>query len=188
MAAAIGIQQDQIVLLVGAMQQHATVAGACTTILKAWFQEDHVLPNPVVPNTDGTQLVPWTGEPLTVGGELNKVAANVGIARNGAGVHWLSDYYQSLRLGEYVAKTLLDGLIATGKGGELAVLAAGQGDAGALADAIVGSWYSGVYESADGPAVVTFDQALVWNALTFTKPFAIDDLLRALADHTDATS
>jgi hypothetical protein len=87
---------------------HATVAGACTTILKAWFQEDHVLPDPVVPNVDGTQLVPWEGEPLTVGNELNKVASNVGIARNGAGVHWLSDYYQSLRLGEYVAKTLLE--------------------------------------------------------------------------------
>lgn len=87
---------------------HATVAGACTTILKAWFDENAVVPNPVIPNADGTQLVGWEGEPLTVGNELNKVAANIGIARNGAGVHWLSDYYQSLRLGEYVAKTLLE--------------------------------------------------------------------------------
>ncbi len=87
---------------------HATVAGACTTILKAWFDEEHALAHPVVPNADGTALEPWEGDPLTVGNELNKVAANIGIARNGAGVHWLSDYYQSLRLGEYVAKTLLE--------------------------------------------------------------------------------
>jgi hypothetical protein len=87
---------------------HATVAGACTTILKAWFQEDWVLPAPVVPNDDGTALLPYDGPPLTVGGELNKVAANVAIGRNGAGVHWLSDYYWSLRLGEAVALTILE--------------------------------------------------------------------------------
>jgi membrane-associated phospholipid phosphatase len=87
---------------------HATVAGACTTILKAWFDEDWVIPDPVVPNADGTALVPYDGPPLTVGGELNKVAANVAIGRNGAGVHWLSDYYQSLRLGEEVARTILE--------------------------------------------------------------------------------
>lgn len=87
---------------------HATVAGACVTILKAWFDEDWVIPNPVVPNADGTALVPYDGPPLTVGGELNKVAANVAIGRNGAGVHWLSDYYQSVRLGEEVARTILE--------------------------------------------------------------------------------
>jgi len=87
---------------------HATVAGACTTILKAWFDESWELPNPVVPTPDGTALVPYVGPPLTVGGELNKVAANVAIGRNGAGVHWLSDYYESVRLGERVALTILE--------------------------------------------------------------------------------
>ena len=43
-----------------------------------------------------------------MGGELNKVAANVGIGRNAGGIHWLTDYYHSLRLGEYVAKTILE--------------------------------------------------------------------------------
>jgi hypothetical protein len=75
-------------------------------------------------------------------------------------------------LGAGIAKTLLDGLLATGKGNELAALAADRDGSGALADAIVGSWYSGIYETADGPAVAAFDQALVWDALTFTKPFA----------------
>ena len=29
---------------------HATVAGACTTILKAWFKEDDKIENPQIPN------------------------------------------------------------------------------------------------------------------------------------------
>jgi len=87
---------------------HATVAGACTTILKAWFDEDWVLPKPVAADADGTALVPYEGPPLTVGGELNKLAANVAIGRNAAGVHWRSDYRESLRLGEYVAKCILE--------------------------------------------------------------------------------
>jgi hypothetical protein len=44
---------------------------------------------------------------LTVDGELNKLAANISIGRNGAGVHWRSDYTQSIRLGEKVALGIL---------------------------------------------------------------------------------
>ena len=40
---------------------------------------------------------------LTVGGELDKVAANVAIGRNMGGVHWRTDYTESLKLGEAVA-------------------------------------------------------------------------------------
>ncbi|MCE7938200.1 phosphoesterase [bacterium] len=82
---------------------HATVAGACVTVLKAMFDESWVIPNPVVANADGTALVPYTGPALTVGGELNKVASNVAIGRNIAGVHWRSDATESLKLGEAVA-------------------------------------------------------------------------------------
>ena len=86
---------------------HATVAGACTTILKAWFDTDAELEDPVVPTPDGAALVPYVGPALTVGGELDKLASNVGIGRNGAGVHWRSDYAESLRLGERVALGIL---------------------------------------------------------------------------------
>ncbi|MFN9743884.1 MAG: vanadium-dependent haloperoxidase [Acidobacteriota bacterium] len=82
---------------------HATVAGACVTILKAWFDESWEIPSPVIPSADGTTLLPWRGAPLTVGGELNKVASNVALGRNMGGVHWRSDATQSLRLGEQVA-------------------------------------------------------------------------------------
>ena len=40
---------------------------------------------------------------LTVGGELDKLAANVAFGRNIAGVHWRSDATESLKLGEEVA-------------------------------------------------------------------------------------
>jgi hypothetical protein len=86
---------------------HATVAGACVTILKAWFDESHVISNPLVPNAAGTALVPYAGDPLTVGGELNKIASNVANGRNIAGVHWRSDAYESLKLGEALAISIL---------------------------------------------------------------------------------
>jgi hypothetical protein len=87
---------------------HATVAGACVTILKAWFDESYVLPNPVQPDSTGQTLVPYTGaENLTVGGELNKIASNVALGRNIAGVHWRSDATESLLLGEALAITVL---------------------------------------------------------------------------------
>ena len=91
-------------------QGHATVAGACTTILKAFFDETFVLPNPVMPTTDGLDLVPYAGadaNQLTVGGELNKIAANIAMGRCHAAVHWRFDYAASLPLGEAVAISML---------------------------------------------------------------------------------
>ena len=87
---------------------HATVAGACVTILKAWFDESFVLPRPVVADASGLSLVPYSGPNLTVGNELNKLAANVAIGRNGAGVHYRSDYSESVRLGEDLALDILE--------------------------------------------------------------------------------
>ena len=87
---------------------HATVAGACATVLKAFFDETDVIKNPMVPNATGAALVPYLGSALTVGGELNKVASNVANARNGAGVHWRTDAVNSLKLGEAVAIGILE--------------------------------------------------------------------------------
>ncbi|HVR11239.1 MAG TPA: vanadium-dependent haloperoxidase, partial [Thermoanaerobaculia bacterium] len=82
---------------------HATVAGACVTVLKAIFDESFVIQNPVEPTPDGLSLVPYQGAALTVGGELNKLASNIATGRNIAGVHWRSDAAVSLALGEQVA-------------------------------------------------------------------------------------
>lgn len=87
---------------------HATVAGACVTILKAFFDESWVLPDPVDASPDGLSLVPWTGASLTVGGELDKVAANIATGRDAAGVHWRTDFTEGVLLGERVALGILE--------------------------------------------------------------------------------
>lgn len=89
---------------------HATVAGACVTILKAWFDESAPVEDAVVPTDNGQGLTAYTGpdaDRLTVGGELNKLAANVAIGRNMGGVHWRSDYTESVKLGEALAIGIL---------------------------------------------------------------------------------
>lgn len=92
---------------------HAVIAGACTTVLKAFFHESFVIPNPVVASSDGLTLVPYKGADLTVGGELNKLASNIALGRDIAGVHWRSDGIEGLKLGEAVAIGLLTDLRAT---------------------------------------------------------------------------
>jgi hypothetical protein len=92
---------------------HATIAGAATTVLKALFDEKFVIPNPVVPNASGESLEPYAGEPLTVGGELNKLAANIALSRDAAGVHYRSDSMNGLRLGEAIAISLMRDLLTT---------------------------------------------------------------------------
>ena len=66
-----------------------------------------VIENPVMATADGLSIAPYSGPPLTVGGELNKLATNVAFGRNLAGVHWRSDAETALRLGEAVAISIL---------------------------------------------------------------------------------
>ncbi len=84
---------------------HATVAGACVTALKALFDERRKLRFPLQPTRDGKD---WQGFDAnlpapTVGAELNKLATAVAMGRNFAGIHWRSDAWQGLLLGESVA-------------------------------------------------------------------------------------
>lgn len=62
-----------------------------------------------VPNADGSRLIkdPKFKGKLTIQGELDKLAANISIGRNMAGVHYYSDYYDSLRMGERIAVSIL---------------------------------------------------------------------------------
>ncbi|MEJ6394178.1 vanadium-dependent haloperoxidase [Gymnodinialimonas sp. 2305UL16-5] len=96
---------------------HATVAGACVTVLKAFFDMAEPLSKALGGAThfhtgdpgDPTNLK--LGDPLgtqTIEGELNKLAANISIGRNMAGVHYYSDYYDSLRLGERIAASIIE--------------------------------------------------------------------------------
>ena len=88
---------------------HATVAGAGVTVLKAFFDESYELPQAYVPDATGQNLqVDLTAPTLTVRGELDKLAANISIGRNAAGVHWRSDYKESVLLGEQIAIGVLE--------------------------------------------------------------------------------
>ncbi|MEM1344511.1 MAG: vanadium-dependent haloperoxidase [Pseudomonadota bacterium] len=112
---------------------HATVAGACTTMVKAFFDTGTVLGTNTAEGRDkgkvgfyrdiedpcvfetkdgGNSLTPRAlreGEcPLTLEAELNKLAANISIGRNMAGVHYFSDYFDSLRMGEQIAIGVLE--------------------------------------------------------------------------------
>ena len=86
---------------------HATIAGACCTILKACFNENYILPNAVQANHDGTQLLSFNQAPLTIGNEVNKLAANMSLGRNAAGVHYRSDGIDGISAGEQQAIALL---------------------------------------------------------------------------------
>lgn len=100
---------------------HATVAGGCVTMLKAFFKtiDDNgtdpldwsVTGLPIVEATpDGQELTEVSDgreKDVTLEGELNKLAANISIGRNMAGVHYYADYYDSLRMGERVAVGIL---------------------------------------------------------------------------------
>nr|BDS00572.1 vanadium-dependent bromoperoxidase 1 [Laurencia saitoi] len=87
---------------------HAVVAGACTTILKAIFDTDGTLPFVFTTAAGGAKLEQVeNAEKLSVGGELNKLCSNVSVGRDWAGVHWRSDYTESIKLGEEVALGLL---------------------------------------------------------------------------------
>ncbi|UUX51011.1 hypothetical protein NUH88_04800 [Nisaea acidiphila] len=105
---------------------HAAVAGACVTMLKAFFDTDAVLlrrgdkvmfaryqagdqPVHYVPNANGSALEEICDGPfLSLEAELNKLAANISIGRNMGGVHYFADYYDSVRLGEKVALGILE--------------------------------------------------------------------------------
>ncbi len=90
---------------------HGTVAGACITILKFFFDGDFVIPNPVVPSSDGLAFLPYTGGDagqITVNGELNKLANNVSFGHGiHSGIHWRSDTDSSIQLGEGLAISIL---------------------------------------------------------------------------------
>jgi membrane-associated phospholipid phosphatase len=94
---------------------HATMAGACATLLKAAF--DGTVPftqltngKIVMASSDGLSLVPYTGadaSQITLNGEINKLASNIGIARNMSGIHWRVDAVYGMLLGEALALSIL---------------------------------------------------------------------------------
>lgn len=113
---------------------HATVAGVCVTILKAYFETmDPKNGKPIPfkflkerdePYGDGAEIRCYQpgvvevgqdlpalpkeiSDQLTIEGELNKLAMNVAMGRSIGGVHWRTDNSRSLALGEALAARVL---------------------------------------------------------------------------------
>ncbi|MEO4040545.1 hypothetical protein AAFN47_02950 [Hoeflea sp. CAU 1731] len=93
----------------------AAIAGACVTVLKAVFDmkvtytratgaKHHYAPSAL----SGKRLeILGNSLGVTLEGELNKLASNIAIGDRFAGVHFHSDCYESLRLGECLAVGIL---------------------------------------------------------------------------------
>jgi hypothetical protein len=108
---------------------HAVLAGACATVVKAFFANDTLMKDldggsfKIVESLDGTETMaeldaaaittPAVVDTLTVSIELNKLASNIATARNMAGVHYRSDGDEGILLGEKVAIQYLEDIAAT---------------------------------------------------------------------------
>lgn len=76
------------------------VTAGAATLMKAFFDEAYVLPDPVVPSADGRSLEPYQGsEALTIGGELNKMVGNDAYARLWRTGHYRSCSVAAIQLG-----------------------------------------------------------------------------------------
>lgn len=96
---------------------HAAIAGACVTVLKMFYDCERVWPVQVVEaNSIGTALVNYTGTDagmMTVTGELDKLASNISIGRDWAGVHYRTDGVAGMELGEMVAMAYMSDLLSS---------------------------------------------------------------------------
>ena len=72
-------------------------------------------PEVLAPSNDGSKPGnAYAGPPLTVNGELNKLASNISFGHGvHAGIHWRSDTTTSIELGEQMAISLLRDLART---------------------------------------------------------------------------
>ena len=110
---------------------HATISGACATVLKIFFDADkswNSLPgvqsnllsggvsHPVLSDALGNNLVQYSESDIgsmTIEGEINKLASNIAIGRDWAGVHYRSDSVQGMILGEEIAINVVRDTLST---------------------------------------------------------------------------
>jgi hypothetical protein len=92
---------------------HAAIAGACSVVLKACFDGSMLMPGCVVPSADGLTLMPHDNYSPTIAEEIDKLAFNISMSRNWAGIHFRSDCVAGLQLGEDVAISILQDMART---------------------------------------------------------------------------
>ncbi len=82
-----------------------------------------------------------------------------------------------------LAAAYLKAFKALGKGPALADLADAHPNAAdkALAEAVIGAWYTGLISVDSGLRLVTYDDALLWQSMDYTKPPGFCDSFGAWA-------
>lgn len=73
-----------------------------------------------------------------------------------------------------MCRNILDAFVSAGQAGDLATLIsdpAPERSQSKIADAVVAAWYSGLSPLPGAREVTGFNEALVWNALSYTKPW-----------------
>lgn len=73
-----------------------------------------------------------------------------------------------------MGRKILEAFVATGQAEDLARLVADpapERNQSKIADAVVAAWYSGLSPLPGAREVTGFNEALVWNALSYTKPW-----------------
>lgn len=82
---------------------HAVIGGAVATLLKAWFKNEPWTAAPLHSRDGKTQEIYPNCPPLSVHGELDKLASNYGWGRNFAGIHFRSSCAGGMAMGESIA-------------------------------------------------------------------------------------
>lgn len=73
-----------------------------------------------------------------------------------------------------MGKNISEAFVAVGRSGDIAALfedATSERNQTGIANAIVAAWYSGISPLPGAREVTGFNEALVWNALSYTKPW-----------------
>lgn len=77
-------------------------------------------------------------------------------------------------LDQDMGKGILDAFVSAGRAGEISALIADPAadrSKSEIARAIVAAWYSGLSPLPGAAQVIGFNEALVWDALSYTKPW-----------------
>jgi len=91
--------------------RHAAVAGACGTVLKAIFDEDARIDDPVRANAEG-ELEAVDADSFRFGDEVNKLMTNNTLGRDFGGFHYRFNGIPGIKLGEAYAITYLEDYIS----------------------------------------------------------------------------
>ncbi|MCX5922734.1 MAG: hypothetical protein NTX86_05420 [Candidatus Dependentiae bacterium] len=104
---------------------HAIVSGACTTVVKALFNDQKKINTVIKPvkadSQDPVALVLLNkdegADDMTIGSELDKLVVNISFGRNWTGIHYRADGHDGNLLGEEVAIGYLQNLCSRKKSG-----------------------------------------------------------------------